>query len=37
MVMAAVRRLNESGLGILLVEQAVEAAMSVSDHVVVLD
>jgi branched-chain amino acid transport system ATP-binding protein len=36
-VMAAVRRLKESGLGILLVEQAVEAAMSVSDHVVVLD
>ncbi|HZQ83461.1 MAG TPA: ABC transporter ATP-binding protein [Acidimicrobiales bacterium] len=36
-VMEAVQRLKASGLGILLVEQAVEAAMSVSDHVVVLD
>jgi branched-chain amino acid transport system ATP-binding protein len=36
-VMAAVKRLKESGLGILLVEQAVEAAMSVSDQIIVLD
>ena len=36
-VMAAVRRLKRSGLGILLVEQAVEAAMSVADDVVVID
>lgn len=36
-VMAAVGALKETGLAILLVEQAVEAAMSVADHVTVLD
>ncbi|HVV10474.1 ABC transporter ATP-binding protein [Amycolatopsis sp.] len=36
-VMSSVARLKESGLGILLVEQAVEAAVSVADHVAVLD
>ncbi|MFI6433311.1 ABC transporter ATP-binding protein, partial [Rhodococcus oryzae] len=29
--------LKEAGLAVLLVEQAVEAAMSVADHVTVLD
>ncbi|MFD1815418.1 ABC transporter ATP-binding protein [Rhodococcus gannanensis] len=36
-VMERVRALKETGLAVLLVEQAVEAAMSVADHVVVLD
>jgi len=36
-VMASVATLKASGLGILLVEQAVDAAMSVADHVTVLD
>ena len=36
-VMTAVAALKESGLGIMLVEQAVEAAMAVADDVVVLD
>ncbi|QNG20150.1 ABC transporter ATP-binding protein [Rhodococcus triatomae] len=36
-VMERVQLLKESGLAVLLVEQAVEAAMSVADHVTVLD
>lgn len=36
-VMERVHLLRESGLAVLLVEQAVEAAMSVADHVTVLD
>lgn len=36
-VMDRVRALKETGLAVLLVEQAVEAAMSVADHVTVLD
>ncbi|EME19949.1 ABC transporter ATP-binding protein [Rhodococcus triatomae] len=36
-VMERVQALKETGLAVLLVEQAVEAAMSVADHVVVLD
>lgn len=36
-VMDTVRVLTESGLGVLLVEQAVEAAVGVADHVSVLD
>jgi branched-chain amino acid transport system ATP-binding protein len=36
-VMAAINTLKATGLGILLVEQAVEAAMEVADHVTVLD
>lgn len=36
-VMERVRVLKEAGLAVLLVEQAVEAAMSVADHVTVLD
>jgi branched-chain amino acid transport system ATP-binding protein len=36
-VMQSVGVLKQSGLAILLVEQAVEAAMSVADHVTVLD
>jgi branched-chain amino acid transport system ATP-binding protein len=36
-VMQSVAVLKASGLGILLVEQAVEAAMAVADHVTVLD
>jgi branched-chain amino acid transport system ATP-binding protein len=36
-VFAAVAALKKTGLGILLVEQAVEAAMTVADHVAVLD
>jgi branched-chain amino acid transport system ATP-binding protein len=36
-VMATVGGLKETGLAIVLVEQAVEAAMSVADHVTVLD
>ncbi|MFF0817817.1 ABC transporter ATP-binding protein [Rhodococcus sp. NPDC003318] len=36
-VMERVQVLKETGLAVLLVEQAVEAAMSVADHVTVLD
>jgi len=36
-VVATVASLKTTGLGILLVEQAVEAAMTVADHVAVLD
>ncbi|GAA4485498.1 ABC transporter ATP-binding protein [Rhodococcus olei] len=36
-VMERVQVLKEAGLAVLLVEQAVEAAMSVADHVTVLD
>ena len=36
-VMDRVQQLKETGLAVLLVEQAVEAAMSVADHVTVLD
>ena len=36
-VMSTIASLKETGLGILLVEQAVEAAMAVADHVTVLD
>lgn len=36
-VMARVSELTRTGLGVLLVEQAVEAALSVADHVTVLD
>lgn len=36
-VMSRVGELKESGIGILLVEQALEAALKVADHVVVLD
>ena len=36
-VMERVQLLKETGLAVLLVEQAVEAAMSVADHVTVLD
>ncbi|MEN0135162.1 MAG: ABC transporter ATP-binding protein [Rhodococcus sp. (in: high G+C Gram-positive bacteria)] len=36
-VMERVRTLKEAGLAVLLVEQAVDAAMSVADHVTVLD
>ncbi|WP_433496405.1 ABC transporter ATP-binding protein [Sphaerimonospora sp. CA-214678] len=36
-VMSRVALLKESGLAILLVEQAVEAAVDVADHVIVLD
>ncbi|EGD55968.1 ABC transporter ATP-binding protein [Gordonia neofelifaecis] len=36
-VMEHVQLLKENGLAVLLVEQAVEAAMSVADHVTVLD
>ncbi|TQF69260.1 ABC transporter ATP-binding protein [Rhodococcus spelaei] len=36
-VMERVAALKETGLAVLLVEQAVEAAMSVADHVTVLD
>ncbi|ALG85074.1 ABC transporter ATP-binding protein [Gordonia phthalatica] len=36
-VMEHVQRLKDDGLAVLLVEQAVEAAMSVADHVTVLD
>lgn len=36
-VMERVAELTETGLGVLLVEQAVEAALSVADHVTVLD
>ncbi|MDG3010123.1 ABC transporter ATP-binding protein [Rhodococcus sp. D2-41] len=36
-VMDRVKALTETGLAVLLVEQAVEAAMSVADHVTVLD
>ena len=36
-VMSRVAALKESGLAILLVEQAVEAAVEVADHVTVLD
>lgn len=36
-VMEQVQALKEAGLAVLLVEQAVEAAMSVADHVTVLD
>lgn len=36
-VMERVRMLTETGLGVLLVEQAVEAALGVADHVTVLD
>jgi branched-chain amino acid transport system ATP-binding protein len=36
-VMARVAELKESGLAILLVEQAVDAAVAVADHVTVLD
>lgn len=36
-VMEQVAQLTATGLGVLLVEQAVEAAMSVADHVTVLD
>lgn len=36
-VMERVQALKETGLAVLLVEQAVEAAMSVADHVTVLD
>ena len=36
-VMDRVSTLKEAGLAVLLVEQAVDAAMSVADHVTVLD
>jgi branched-chain amino acid transport system ATP-binding protein len=36
-VMESIDKLKRSGLGVLLVEQAVETAMSVADHVTVLD
>ena len=36
-VMTMVDRLKKAGLGVLLVEQQVEAAIDVADHVVVLD
>jgi branched-chain amino acid transport system ATP-binding protein len=36
-VMERVAELKETGIGILLVEQAVEASMKVADHVAVLD
>jgi branched-chain amino acid transport system ATP-binding protein len=36
-VMERVQRLKETGIGILLVEQAVEASFAVADHVTVLD
>jgi branched-chain amino acid transport system ATP-binding protein len=36
-VMQKISELKETGLAILLVEQAVEAAVSVADHVVVID
>ncbi|QNS02565.1 ABC transporter ATP-binding protein [Streptomyces xanthii] len=36
-VMERVGRLKETGIGILLVEQAVEASVAVADHVAVLD
>jgi branched-chain amino acid transport system ATP-binding protein len=36
-VMERIGALREQGLGILLVEQAVEAAMGYADHVAVLD
>jgi branched-chain amino acid transport system ATP-binding protein len=35
--MSTVERLKATGIGILLVEQAVEAAVSVADRVCVLD
>jgi branched-chain amino acid transport system ATP-binding protein len=36
-VMQRVHELKETGIGILLVEQAVEASFAIADHVVVLD
>ncbi len=36
-VMEALARLKDHGLGVILVEQQVEAAIAVADHVVVLD
>ncbi|WP_182347167.1 ABC transporter ATP-binding protein [Tomitella gaofuii] len=36
-VMERIAELTKTGLGVLLVEQAVEAAMTVADHVTVLD
>jgi branched-chain amino acid transport system ATP-binding protein len=35
--MASVQQLKQTGLGVLLVEQAVEAAVGVADQVTVLD